>query len=426
MSAGLAAPSLGALTGDLLEPTASRHDRPPFIAFVTDGTTETVLREGLVDMMPGGTDIRRGGIRAAIAALQKATTPRVLVVDVSGHDEPLTALAMLSEVVEPDVCVLVVGESDDLNFYREVTRGLGAAEYLCKPLSRDVISRHFGPLALGRVPASAASLGGRMVSITGAHGGAGASTIAASLAWHLGMTKRRHTVLLDGDLHRGTAALLLNATPGPGLRLALETPERVDSLLAERAANPVGDRLHVLSSQEDLSEQPQVVPGAGPALLDALRRRYNFIVADAPYSGSSFHHELLELSHQRVIVTLPTLVGIRDSLRLLALLPGAEQIQRPVMVLNRVGMPGGLPRKQVEQALGIKADVAIPDQPRQIATAATVGEPAVNTRGPFQAAIHERARQVAATDLLDAAAGRGEAETAAPSRGRWGLGRLFR
>lgn len=425
MTAGLATPSLSGLAGEMLEAAASRHDRPPFLAFVNDGQTETVLREGLADLLPGGTDIRRGGIRAAIAALQKAATPRVLVVDVSGHDEPLRALGMLSEVVEPDVCVLVVGDSDDLNFYREVTRGLGAAEYLCKPLSRDVISRHFGPLAIGRVPASAASLGGRMVTVTAAHGGAGASTIAANLAWHLGMTKRRHTVLLDGDLHRGTAALLLNATPGPGLRLALESPERVDSLLAERAASPVGDRLHVLSSQEELSERPQIASGAGTALLDALRRRYNFIVADAPYSGAGFHHELLELAHQRVIVTLPTLVGIRDTLRLLQLLPGAEQVQRAVVVLNRVGMPGGLPRKQVETALGMKADVAIPDQPRQLVAAATVGEPAVAARGHFQTALHELARQVAATDLIDAAVSRGETD-APPARQRSLWARLFR
>lgn len=426
MSAGMASQSLSPIGGDIVEPAAARHDRAPFLAFVNDAATETVLRDGLVDMVPGGTDIRRGGVRAAIAALQKMATPRVLVVDVSGHDEPLTALAMLSEVVEPDVCVLVVGDSDDLNFYREVTRGMGAAEYLCKPLSRDVVSRHFGPLALGRVPATAASLGGRMVSITGAHGGAGTSTIAANLAWHLGMTKRRHTVLLDGDLYRGTSALLLNANAGPGLRLALETPERVDSLLAERAANPVGDRLHVLASQEDLSDQPQIAPGAGIALLDALRRRYNFIVADAPYSTSSFHHELLELAHQRVLVTLPTLVGIRDTLRLLALLPGAEQVQRAVVVLNRAGMPGGLPRRQVEDALGMKADVVIPDQPRQITAAATVGEPAVMVRGPFQAAIHDLARQVAATDLLDSAGSRSDSETQAPSSRRWSLARMFR
>jgi len=411
MSAGLAAASLAPLSGDMLEPASTRHDRPQFIAFVNDAATESVLRDGLVDAVPGGTDIRRGGVRGAIAAMQKTATPRVLVVDVSGQDEPLTALAMLSEVVEPDVCVLVVGDSDDLNFYREITRGMGAAEYLCKPLSRDVVSRHFGPLVLGRVPATGAALGGRMVTVTGAHGGAGASIVAANLAWHLGITKRRHTVLLDADLHRGTAALLLNGNAGPGLRLALESPERVDSLLAERAAHPVGDRLHVLASQEDLADQVQVAPGAAAALLAALRKRYSFIVADAPYSMSPFHFDLLDLGHQ---------------LRLLALLPGINQTQRPVVVLNRLGMPGSLQRRQVEDALGMKADIAIPDLPRQVSMAATVGEPAVTARGPFQTAIHELARQVAATDLLDAAAGRTDADAQAPARARWGLGRLFR
>ena len=65
-------------------------------------------------------------VRAAIAAMQKHATPRVLAVDVSGEDQPLTALGDLSQVVEPDVCVLVVGELNNADFYREVTRGRGA------------------------------------------------------------------------------------------------------------------------------------------------------------------------------------------------------------------------------------------------------------------------------------------------------------
>ena len=68
----------------------------------------------------------------------------MLVVDVSGEDQPLTALGDLSHVVEPDVCVLVVGEAEHADFYREITRGLGAAEYLPKPLTRDKVLRHFG------------------------------------------------------------------------------------------------------------------------------------------------------------------------------------------------------------------------------------------------------------------------------------------
>jgi pilus assembly protein CpaE len=73
--------------------------------------------------------------------MQKMGTPRLLLIDVSSAEEPLRALAELSNVVEPDVRVLVIGERDSLEFYREITRGLGATEYLPKPLPRERLWR---------------------------------------------------------------------------------------------------------------------------------------------------------------------------------------------------------------------------------------------------------------------------------------------
>src|SRR5881409_313650 len=102
-----------------------RPDRPKVIAFVRDQDTETALREGLMEAVPQGFDIHRGTVRAAMAALQTMPTPRVLIVDVSGEDQPLSVLGELSDVVEPDVRVLVVGDREDLNFYRQMTHGLG-------------------------------------------------------------------------------------------------------------------------------------------------------------------------------------------------------------------------------------------------------------------------------------------------------------
>jgi hypothetical protein len=123
-----------------------RHDRPQLVAFVEDAATETVLIESLAEAANGPLDVRRGGVKAAINTLRKSPTPRVLIVDVSGAEQPLTALHDLSFVTEPDVRVLVIGEIDNLDFYREVTRGLGALEYLSKPLTRDMIARHFAPV----------------------------------------------------------------------------------------------------------------------------------------------------------------------------------------------------------------------------------------------------------------------------------------
>ena len=401
---------------------STRPDRPPVVAFVDDQATETALRDGFADVLPEAIDSRRGGIRAAIAEMQKSATPMVLIVDIASESEPLAALGKLAEVVEPDVRVLVIGRTDDLNFYREVTRGMGAMEYLAKPLNRSMVTRHFGPLALGRFPTSAEQMGGRMVSVVGAHGGTGASMIAASLAWHLGVTRRRHTVLLDADLHRGVGALLLNTTPGSGLRLALEAPDRVDALLAERAAQPAAERLHVLSGQEDLALQPNFAVGAAGVLLDALRKRYNFIVADVPFAPVPLYRDLLDLCHQRVVVMLPNLVSIRDTLRLLSLAGGPRQQQRGAVVLNRIGMQGGLSRRQVEDALGMKVDVGIPDLPRQVAVATTMGDPSAAMKGGFRNGIVELARHVAGAGLID---GSGEVDEATGPGKKWRVSSWF-
>jgi pilus assembly protein CpaE len=399
----------------------ARVDRSVCIAFVTDGVTETALQAGLADVLPGGIETRRGGIRAAIAALQKIPTPRLLIVDVSGENSPLAALEELTHVVEPHVCVLVIGDATSLDFYREVTRGVGALEYLAKPLSREIVARHFGPLALGRAPTGNAALGGRLITVTGSRGGVGASTIAVNLAWYFGVVSRRHTVLLDPDLHQGTASFLLNIEPGRGLRTALQTPDRIDALLAERAAQPVTERLHVLSGQEPFDVEPDLAPGAAEKLMDALRRRYNFIVGDVPFRHSPLHRDLLNLSHHRVLVMEPTLASVRDTLRLMALKPGPAQDRRPVLVLNRLGLPGGLSRRQVEDALKTKVDVTIPDLPKHVGAAATLGKPAAEARGAFRDAILALSRQVAFSRLIDSA---DQNEADAPKAAR-GLSRLF-
>ncbi|HEY4044003.1 MAG TPA: hypothetical protein VGM32_19455, partial [Rhodopila sp.] len=124
--------------------SAGRPDRPSLasadgqsgraaaIAFISDDATEAALRGGLIELM-GDVQIHRGGIRAACRALQTAASPRVLVVDVSGTDDPIRELDALAVVCEPDTKVLVIGERTDIEFYREVTRHLGIDEYLTKP-----------------------------------------------------------------------------------------------------------------------------------------------------------------------------------------------------------------------------------------------------------------------------------------------------
>lgn len=374
--------------------TPRASERATLLGFVIDADSERAIQDGLADLAPS-CQIRRHSIRQATALLRKMPSPDVLVVDISGEDAPLAALHDLSEVVEPATRVLVIGDRSDMNFYRSLTRDLGVAEYLYKPLAKDMVARMFGPACAARPVAGGALQGGRIVSVTGVCGGVGTTTIAANLAFYLGEELKRHTVLFDPDIVTGSAAIMLGGQSGPGLRQALEAPSRIDELFVERSAQPISERLSILAGDEKISDRVEVAEGAGRVLLGALRRRYNFVVADVPAAPLPLYRELLMLSHQRVYVMDPTLPAMRNTLRLMALPNGPDQARRALIVLNRAGQPGGLSKQQVEDALEMSVDVVVPYKPQQVGSAATLGTPATVSGGGFRTGILQLAREVA-------------------------------
>ncbi|OYV37199.1 MAG: hypothetical protein B7Z80_13475 [Rhodospirillales bacterium 20-64-7] len=70
-------------------------------------------------------------------------------------------------------------------------------------------------------------------------------------------------------------------------------------------------------------------------------------------------------------------------------------------MLNRQGRPGGLTRKQIEDALKSKIHVIIPDLPKQMNESASFGNPAVVERGAFRQGITDLAREVGFTSARD-------------------------
>ncbi len=405
-------------------PIGKQEDRGGLLAFVNDAESEAVLRDGLTDAGCVRLDIRRGGLSATIATLRKSATPRVLVVDVGGETDAIRALQALSEIAEPSAAVLVIGQSQELDFYRELTRGLGVSEYLSKPLSRERVAQLFGPIVRGQAHSVVTASGGRSLTITGASGGVGATTVAANLAWQLAATHRSHTCLLDADLYLGSAGLMLDMGLGEGLLQALRTPSRIDTVFLERAAELVADdavdgRLSLMASELHPADAIDYAEGAAQTLLNAMRLRYNVVVIDAPFSAEPFARDLFAGVTQRVLVLEPTLASVRGAMRLIGLSAGANQSRRPILLLNRLGRPGGLSRADVEQTLGARVDITIPELSGKVTDAANLGRPLVESSAPFRSAIDQLARQLSIPRLASA-----PAATARRSIGQAVFGRL--
>lgn len=343
------------------------------VCFVNDEISAAALRKGLEG---ANLSVRRGTIRNAIRMLETDTDLSALVTDISGIDDPFTELERLAGVCPPDVRVAVIGENREITFYRELL-DLGLAEYLPRPLTRDMVLDQLRPKLLGDVAANQIDRGGHVVSICGAQGGAGATSIAINLALQLAETTKAKVALLDLHLQGGEAAVMLGVRPGPGLRIALENPMRADTLFLERAAIEVNERVCLVSADEDLDAKLEITEAGVRHVLGLLRQRFNYIVVDVPVPFPPSIYPVITLSRHVMVLLEAEVTGLRNAHALRAAVTNIAGKDRVFTLLNRADRAGGLPRAAVVKALGAEPDIIVPDLGKGMTEAVNLGIPAL-------------------------------------------------
>lgn len=153
---------------------------------------------------------------------------------------------------------------------------------------------------------------GRVVAVIGMRGGCGATTLATSLAWMIGngdsdADSAERCILIDLDVHFGSAAMALGVTPGEGLL----------------------------------------------TMLAALRHSARWVVADVPRGLDAAARHVLRTADAVVLVTPPSLEGLRDTRRMLAWLLAWRPGAAPMVVVNGASAGGGeIRRKVFEETIG--------------------------------------------------------------------------
>ncbi len=368
-----------------------------FMGFISDHETMEAVRIALAPSFPLGIILHRSTFREALKTLKDISTPETILIDLSGEEQPLTAMVDLEAVVDPGTRVLALGSRRDVGFYRSLTRSLGVKEYLPKPMTPEIVARYFLPWALGLAPKLDAPRGGTIIAVNGVRGGIGSSTIAMNLAWIIGAELRRHTIVLDTNLHTGSAALMLCSTPSSGLRTALEAPDRIDPLLIERAAQPVAERLHVLAAEEPLSEKWNYMPGAAAAMEATLRQRYNFIIADIPLRPLRFSSEIQALAHHSIYVMDATRISIQNVKRHLVSSNDPTHKFHPILVVNNIGKSNNLSKQEIEKETGVAVTAIVSDASRDAMRSANFGEMLVTKNRKFRSEITTIAYAVGAS-----------------------------
>lgn len=357
-------------------------------AFVVDPDTEASIADALGRMEAPKHKVRKGGIKAAIEHFSTHSSTPVIIVDVSDVDMALSQIDELANVCEPGVSVIVLGKDNNIGLFRDLMR-MGVTDYLVKPAPYEHLFRSVR-VALGDDDPGrpATQRLGKAVAVSGARGGAGATTLLANVGWVLANKRSRRVALVDLDLQNGSLHLALDFPANHGLREALENAHRLDPLFLERTMLQHGPRLFALAAEEPLDEDIVYSPDAVKELTQILQRQFHYVFVDVP-RGAPGALEIVRRADIRILVAEPSIASVRDIVRRLQAIGGADAGKRNYIVLNqpRQESKGELTVEQFEDGISHKVDFVVPYGKAVAAEALNFGEPLAARRCSTSAAF---------------------------------------
>jgi pilus assembly protein CpaE len=317
--------------------------------------------------------IQMGGVTAAIEAYRSSPTPNVIMLEAEGHSGTiLTGLDALAESCDPGTRVIVVGRTNEVNFYRDLVRR-GVSDYLIAPVGTIDIVRS----VCGLFSAPDAKPVGRIIAVVGAKGGVGASTVAHNIAWTMARNLSLDSVVTDLDLAFGTAGLDYNQDPPQGIADAVFSPDRIDTAFVDRLLSKCTEHLSLLAAPATLERAYDFNAEAFDSIFDALRATVPCIVLDLPHLWSAWTQRTLVSADEILIVAAPDLANLRNAKNLFDYLRSARvNDRRPFYCLNQVGVPKRPEIKPADfaKALEDQPIAIIPFDPQAFGTAANNGQ----------------------------------------------------
>ena len=381
------------------KPRAAAVQAPPLaMIYIRDQESEGVLRKCLTDLGMAAVSYSTGGIETAINDLAHKASPRLLVVDISGTEDPVARVDELAHVCEPSTGVIVIGNTNDVALYRSL-KNAGIVEYYFKPLVGNLVSRTCSTILKGGVEQRTAGTG-KLVFVLGVHGSSGATGIATWAAWHLAETRHRRVLLLDLDLNSGDAALQLDVSPNHTLCEALEQPERVDDLFIERGVIHVTPKFDLLASLEPLDQGVPCREEAVLSLLANLLRRYRYVFVDMPASLAPQLMRVLHLPSTCILVSDTTLVAARDVARWREKIGANTPERQTLHIANKAGAYGSLPKDDFIRAVGQAPDFVIPFE-REIVVTSMLGVKGLAENGGLAHALAPVLQQIAGETAVE-------------------------
>jgi pilus assembly protein CpaE len=306
------------------------------------------------------------------------------------QSDPAHDVEALTAIVKSGGTARLLAVSDDTTSFgaaHQLMRA-GVSEVVPGSLADHEIRQIVARLSMPRrlTLASPEAREGKVIAISKARGGIGATTMAVNLADALCRQKRRFgratgpqlkIVLVDLDLQFGAVAGFLDLAPNDAFyRLARERHEP-DSVFLDQSVTTLKSGLDVLAAPDGFMPLTAVTADQIRALVHRLQQKYDFVVFDLPQVMVEWLTPVIEAASRVFVLTGTSVPFVQQSRRLIDFFreqnPGVEieivigKEKKPLLTSRR--------RAEAEKALEQKFRNWLPPEERVAAEAMDQGRP---------------------------------------------------
>ena len=234
----------------------------------------------------------------------------------------------------------------------------GADDYIIKPVApAELVARVKAALRSDEKTLA------HIVTLWGAKGGVGTTTLAVNLSVALRAKSARRVTAVDASTLGGTLAVMLNLAPQHTVGDLLPRLDQLDAELLGSVLSAHSSDIRVLASYPWAQDVSQVAPEQWQRIVGWLQEACDFLLIDTAPSMDASTVGLLKLS-EMVLVLTPEMTSLRNAHLFLQTAASWMRDSKPLVVLNRYPTKGGLQLRDVEAALQTSVDVTIPnDEP---------------------------------------------------------------
>ena len=217
----------------------------------------------------------------------------------------------------------------------------------------------------------------QVVTVFGAKGGAGKTTVAVNLAVAIARESKYKVVLVDLNLQFGDVVVYMDTKPRRTIAELVQERNQWDVQLVNSYLIEHNSGVKILPAPLRPDDAELVIPDYVEKIIMLLRQTFDFIIIDSPPYLSDALLTALDASNQIILLLPLDLPAVKNAKLCLNLLDTLHHSSKTKLVVNRGAKQFGVDMRDVEKTIDFIIAEEIPSDGNIVVNAANKGIPFV-------------------------------------------------